>query len=121
MYKSVRRGDIFIANLEPVIGSEQGGVRPVLVIQNDIGNKYSPTTIVAAISTKIFSKNPLPTHYLITPDCGISNDSIVLLEQIKTIDKIRLKRKIGHISQKEMLMINRLIELSLGLNFVNSY
>ena len=91
----VRRGDIFYADLSPVVGSEQGGVRPVLVVQNDVGNKYSPTVIVAAITSRI-NKAKMPTHIEIKgEEYGLSKDSVVLLEQIRTIDKKRLKEKIG--------------------------
>ena len=95
---NVKRGDIFYADLSPVIGSEQGGIRPVLVIQNDVGNKYSPTIIVAAITSQI-NKAKLPTHIEISGKIhGLSKDSVILLEQIRTIDKRRLKDKIGHVN-----------------------
>lgn len=115
MEEQISRGNIFMANLNPVIGSEQGGIRPVLILQNDTGNKYSPTTIIAPISTKIYSKNHLPTHFLITPECGVGQDSVVLLEQIKTIDKSRLIRKMGNLSKNELLIIDRLMKVSLGM------
>ena len=93
----VKRGDIFYADLSPVIGSEQGGIRPVIIIQNDIGNKYSPTVIVSAITSQI-NKAKLPTHVEISSvEYGLNRDSVVLLEQIRTLDKKRLKEKIGHI------------------------
>lgn len=111
----INRGNIFMANLNPVIGSEQGGVRPVLILQNDTGNRYSPTTIVAPISTKVCSKSHLPTHFLITPESGVGKDSVVLLEQIKTIDKSRLIRKIGGLSENELSIIDRLMKVSLGM------
>ncbi|MGB4231650.1 MAG: type II toxin-antitoxin system PemK/MazF family toxin, partial [bacterium] len=94
---NVRRGDIYYADLSPVVGSEQGGVRPVIVIQNDIGNRYSPTTIVAAITSQI-DKAKLPTHIEISAnEFGLDKDSVILLEQIRTIDKRRLKTRIGHL------------------------
>lgn len=116
MQQHINRGNIFMANLNPVIGSEQGGVRPVLILQNDTGNKYSPTTIVASISTKVYSKSHLPTHFLITPECGVNQSSVVLLEQIKTIDKSRLIKKLGELTDNEMMIIDRLIKVSLGIN-----
>ena len=94
----VKRGDIFYADLSPVIGSEQGGIRPVIIIQNDIGNKYSPTVIVAAITSQI-NKAKLPTHVEISSEeYGLNRDSVVLLEQVRTLDKKRLKEKIGELS-----------------------
>ena len=94
----VKRGDIFYADLSPVIGSEQGGIRPVIIIQNDIGNKYSPTVIVSAITSQI-NKAKLPTHVEISSvEYGLNRDSVVLLEQIRTLDKKRLKEKIGHMT-----------------------
>ena len=93
----VKRGDIYYADLSPVVGSEQGGIRPVLVIQNDIGNKYSPTVIAAAITSQI-NKAKMPTHIeLAAKDYGLNKDSVILLEQIRTIDKRRLREKIGRI------------------------
>lgn len=114
----VKRGDIFYADLSPVIGSEQGGVRPVLVIQNDIGNKYSPTIIIAAITSQI-NKAKLPTHIEINaPDYGLPKDSVVLLEQIRTIDKRRLREKIGHFDQDMMVRVDDCIKISVGLSEV---
>ena len=112
----VKRGDIFYADLSPVIGSEQGGIRPVIIIQNDIGNKYSPTVIVSAITSQI-NKAKLPTHVEISSEeYGLNRDSVVLLEQIRTLDKKRLKEKIGHIEdQKIMNRINSAIGISFGL------
>ncbi len=111
----VKRGDIFYADLSPVIGSEQGGVRPVLVIQNDIGNKYSPTIIISAITSQI-NKAKLPTHIEISaPDYGLPKDSVVLLEQIRTIDKKRLREKIGKFSDEMMENVNQCLKISLGL------
>jgi mRNA interferase MazF len=111
----VKRGDIFYGDLSPVIGSEQGGVRPVLVIQNDIGNKYSPTVIVAAITSQI-NKAKLPTHVELAADnYGITKDSVILLEQIRTIDKKRLKEKIGHLSEELMKQVDTALQISFGL------
>lgn len=111
----VKRGDIYYADLSPVIGSEQGGVRPVLVVQNDIGNRYSPTVIAAAITSQI-NKAKLPTHIEIdAQDYGLSRDSVVLLEQVRTIDKKRLKEKIGHLDDGMMDRVNDALEISLGL------
>lgn len=112
---SVKRGDIYYADLSPVVGSEQGGLRPVLIIQNDIGNKYSPTVIAAAITSKL-GKTHLPTHIDIFADkAGLSRDSVVLLEQIRTLDKRRLKEKMGHLDDGVMQVINSAIEISFGL------
>ena len=114
----VKRGDIFYADLSPVIGSEQGGVRPVLVIQNDIGNKYSPTIIIAAITSQI-NKAKLPTHIEINaPDYGLPKDSVVLLEQIRTIDKKRLREKIGHFDEEMMSKVDDCLKISIGLGDV---
>ncbi|MBC8586921.1 type II toxin-antitoxin system PemK/MazF family toxin [Paratissierella segnis] len=111
----VKRGDIFYADLSPVIGSEQGGVRPVLVIQNDIGNKYSPTIIIAAITSQI-NKAKLPTHVEITaPEYGLPKDSVVLLEQIRTIDKKRLREKIGKFDEEMMKQVDEALKISIGL------
>lgn len=112
----VKRGDIFYADLSPVIGSEQGGVRPVLVIQNDVGNKYSPTIIIAAITSQI-NKARLPTHIEINaPDFGLPKDSVVLLEQIRTIDKKRLREKIGKFDGDMMKTVDEALKISLGLS-----
>lgn len=111
----IKRGDILYADLSPVIGSEQGGIRPVLVIQNDIGNKYSPTIIVAAITSQI-NKAKLPTHIEIkAEEYGITKDSVILLEQIRTIDKKRLKEKIGHLSEELMKKVDDGLQISVGL------
>ncbi len=111
----VRRGDIFYADLSPVIGSEQGGVRPVLVIQNDIGNKYSPTIIISAITSQI-NKAKLPTHVEIAgQEYGLPKDSVVLLEQIRTIDKKRLREKIGRFDDHKMRYIDDALRISIGL------
>ena len=112
----VRRGDIFYADLSPVIGSEQGGVRPVLILQNDVGNKYSPTVICAAITSQI-NKAKLPTHVEIeSVKSTLVKDSVILLEQIRTIDKKRLREKICRIEDSMMKKINRAIMVSLGLD-----
>ncbi|MDI9459660.1 type II toxin-antitoxin system PemK/MazF family toxin [Candidatus Darwinibacter acetoxidans] len=112
---NVLRGDIYYANLNPVIGSEQGGVRPVLILQNDIGNKYSPTTIVAAITSRI-KKAKLPTHVeLDSSNFALERDSVILLEQIRTIDKRRLKEKIAHLDEETMAQIDQALKISLGL------
>ncbi|HBS58514.1 MAG TPA: PemK family transcriptional regulator [Firmicutes bacterium] len=111
----VKRGDIFYANLSPVVGSEQGGHRPVLVLQNDVGNKYSPTVIVAAITSQI-SKAKLPTHVeLSAKQYSLEKDSVVLLEQLRTIDKRRLKEKITHLSEDIMTTVDEALRISLGL------
>lgn len=111
----IKRGDIYYADLSPVIGSEQGGIRPVLVVQNDIGNKYSPTIIAAAITSQI-NKAKLPTHIEISAqDYGLQKDSVILLEQIRTIDKKRLKEKIGHLDEELMDRVNEALSISFGL------
>ncbi len=112
----IKRGDMFYADLSPVIGSEQGGIRPVLIIQNDTGNKYSPTVIAAAITSQT-GKNKLPTHIDIgSEDNGLKADSVVLTEQIRTIDKSRLKEKIGHINDSSVMdQVNNAIGISFGL------
>jgi len=112
----IKRGDMFYADLSPVVGSEQGGIRPVLIIQNDTGNKYSPTVIAAAITSQT-GKNKLPTHIDIgSEDNGLKADSVVLTEQIRTIDKSRLKEKIGHINDTSVMdQVNNAIGISFGL------
>lgn len=111
----VRRGEIYYAELNPVIGSEQGGTRPVLIIQNDIGNQYSPTTVVAAITSRI-QKAKLPTHVEIDYKKGnVDKDSVILLEQIRTIDKTRLRKKVSLLDDETMGEVNRALEISLGL------
>lgn len=113
---NIKRGDIYYADLSPVIGSEQGGLRPVLIVQNDVGNKYSPTVIAAAITSRM-SKTKLPTHIDVPgDDAGLAKDSIILLEQIRTIDKKRLKEKMGHLDDATMVSVNNAIEVSFGLN-----
>ena len=111
----VKTGDIYYADLSPVVGSEQGGIRPVLVIQNDIGNKYSPTVIAAAITSQI-NKAKMPTHIeLAAKDYGLNKDSVILLEQIRTIDKRRLREKIGRIDDGLMASVNNALSISFGL------
>lgn len=111
----VKRGDIYYADLSPVVGSEQGGIRPVLIIQNDIGNKYSPTVIAAAITSQI-NKAKMPTHIeLGAKDYGLNKDSVILLEQIRTIDKKRLREKIGHLDEAHMEKVNDALLISFGL------
>ena len=112
----IRRGDIYYADLRPVVGSEQGGVRPVLIIQNDVGNKHSPTVICAAISSKM-NKAKLPTHVeLNTRRCDMVKDSVILLEQLRTIDKQRLRERICHIDDELLERVNRALMVSLELN-----
>lgn len=111
----IKRGDIYYADLSPVVGSEQGGVRPILIVQNDIGNKYSPTIIAAAITSKL-NKAKLPTHIeLSAKEYGLEKDSVVLLEQIRTIDKQRLQQKIASLSEIKMMEVNRAMMISLGV------
>ena len=112
----IKRGDILYAELSPVLGSEQGGMRPVLVIQNDIGNKYSPTVIIAPITSQM-NKAKLPTHLDVSAgEFGLLKDSVVLLEQIRTIDKSRLREKVGHIPIGKMVFVDKCIEASLALS-----
>lgn len=112
---NVTRGDVYYADLNPVVGSEQGGIRPVLIIQNDIGNKYSPTVIVAAITSKI-EKAKLPTHIEISAkNTNLEKDSVILLEQIRTIDKKRLQKHITHLDDNIINKVNEAIEISLGV------
>lgn len=108
-----KRGEIYYADLSPVIGSEQGGLRPILIVQNDIGNKYSPTVIVAAITSQM-EKAKLPTHIEVGTEYGLAKNSVVLLEQIRTIDKRRLQEKIGEVDQFKMNQINQAMYISLG-------
>ncbi len=109
----IRRGDIFYADLSPVVGSEQGGVRPILIVQNDIGNKYSPTVIAAAITSRL-NKTKLPTHIELSTEFGLPKNSVVLLEQLRTLDKQRLKAKIGTLPESIMDMVNNALMVSLG-------
>lgn len=111
----VKRGDIYYADLSPVVGSEQGGIRPVLIVQNDVGNKYSPTVIAAAITSRI-NKAKMPTHIeLEAKEYGLNKDSVVLLEQIRTIDKKRLRERIGRLDAVHMKEVNSAISVSFGL------
>lgn len=113
---TVKRGDIYYADLSPVVGSEQGGVRPVLIVQNDLGNKFSPTVIAAAITSQK-EKSRLPTHIeLRSENCGLAKDSVVLLEQIRTIDKRRLKEKMGRLDETSMANVDRALSISFGLS-----
>ena len=113
----IRRGDIFYADLRPVVGSEQGGVRPVLIIQNDVGNRHSPTVICAAITSQM-NKAKLPTHVeLDSQKYALVKDSVVLLEQLRTIDKRRLKDKVCHLDQAMLDKVNHALEISLELTF----
>ena len=115
----VKRGEIYYADLSPVIGSEQGGVRPVLIVQNDVGNKFSPTVIAAAITSQRFKTN-LPTHIRVDADnCGLAKDSIVLLEQVRTIDKKRLREKMGILGKQDMNKIDKALSVSFGLSGTN--
>ena len=112
----VKRGDIYYADHSPVVGSEQGGIRPVLIIQNDVGNRYSPTVICAAITSRM-NKAKLPTHIEIdSRRCQIMKDSVILLEQIRTIDKQRLKDMIGHLDKERMRSVDEAIRVSLALH-----
>ena len=112
----IKRGDIYYADLSPVVGSEQGGLRPVLIIQNDIGNRYSPTVIAAAITSRM-GKTKLPTHIDVYADrVGLARDSVILLEQIRTLDKRRLKEKMGHLDERVMKEVNSAIAVSFGLD-----
>lgn len=112
---TVKRGDIYYADLSPVVGSEQGGVRPVLIVQNDVGNKYSPTVIAAAITSQRDKAN-LPTHIEVSAElCGLTKESIVLLEQVRTIDKRRLKEKMGRLDPDSMNRVNHALQVSFGL------
>lgn len=115
----VRRGELYYADLSPVVGSEQGGIRPVLVVQNDTGNKYSPTVIAAAVTSRI-NKARLPTHIELPQAFGLAKDSVILLEQIRTIDKKRLMSRIGELPPATMSRVNRAILISLGFDG-NSY
>ncbi|MDR1564954.1 MAG: type II toxin-antitoxin system PemK/MazF family toxin [Oscillospiraceae bacterium] len=114
----IKRGDIYYADLSPVVGSEQGGIRPVLIVQNDIGNKFSPTVIAAAITSQK-DKSRLPTHiYLHSQECGLAKDSVVLLEQIRTLDKRRLKEHMGSLDTMSMTKIDQALSISFGLDAV---
>ena len=115
MNLQIRRGDIYYADLSPVVGSEQGGLRPVLIIQNDVGNKYSPTVIAAAITSRM-SKTRLPTHIdIYASRAGLARDSVILLEQIRTLDKRRLRERMGHLDDEMMDRVNSAIAVSFGI------
>lgn len=120
MESTVRRGDIFYADLSPVVGSEQGGTRPVLIVQNDTGNKYSPTVIAAAITSQT-GKARLPTHINIAGgSVGLSKDSVILLEQVRTIDKRRLREHMGKLDDQHMLMVDEALAVSFGLQDIRN-
>lgn len=115
MYSQVKRGELYYADLDPTFGSEQGGKRPVLIVQNDVGNYYSPTTIIAALTTNIQHKHALPTHQLVRARDGLRFDSIILLEQVRVIDKMRLMTCIGVLDEYEMQAVNQKLLVSLGI------
>ena len=110
---TVYRGELYYADLSPVVGSEQGGLRPVVIVQNDVGNKHAPTTIVAPITSRL-SKKPLPTHIEFC-GCGLAKDSVMLMEQIRTIDKSRLKQKMGSLPHEKIEAVDMALKVSLGL------
>ena len=115
-FVTVKRGDIFYADLSPVIGSEQGGVRPVLIVQNDVGNRYSPTVICAAVTSRM-NKAKMPTHIEVdSVRYSLAKDSVILLEQVRTIDKRRLREKIGHLDDEMMNRVDNALLISLGLH-----
>lgn len=117
----VQRGDIYYADLSPVVGSEQGGVRPVLIVQNDVGNRFSPTVIAAAITSQT-DKAQLPTHiHVHSGENGLSRDSVVLLEQIRTLDKKRLREHMGRLDERAMSQVDRALEISFGLPVDRSF
>lgn len=118
MRKAIRRGDLFYADLNPVVGSEQGGIRPVLVIQNDVGNHFSPTVVAAAITSRK-AKNSLPTHILLENVPGLAPTSLLLLEQLRTIDRKRLRGYIGRISKEKMLEVDTALAISMGIGYPN--
>ena len=118
MRKDIRRGDLFYADLNPVVGSEQGGIRPVLVIQNDVGNHFSPTVVAAAITSRK-AKNSLPTHILLENVPGLAPTSLLLLEQLRTIDRKRLRGYIGRISKEKMLEVDAALAISIGIGYPN--
>lgn len=118
MRKAIRRGDLFYADLNPVVGSEQGGIRPVLVIQNDVGNHFSPTVVASAITSRK-AKNSLPTHILLENVPGLAPTSLLLLEQLRTIDRKRLRGYIGRISKEKMLEVDAALAISIGIGYPN--
>ncbi len=121
--ENIRRGDIYYADLSPVVGSEQGGIRPVLIVQNNMGNRYSPTVIAAAITSRT-GKNKLPTHIEVSAglteasrgSCGLAKNSVILLEQIRTLDKRRLKERMGKLDEQTMQQVDSAIGISFGLS-----
>lgn len=115
MYSQVKRGELYYADLDPAFGSEQGGTRPVLIVQNDVGNYYSSTTIIAALTTNIQHKHVLPTHQLVRARQGLRYDSIILLEQVRVIDKMRLLSCIGKLNPLEMQAVDQKLLISLGI------
>ena len=117
---TVKRGDIYYADLSPVVGSEQGGIRPVLIVQNDVGNQFSPTVIAAAITSRRYKTN-LPTHIRVNArGSGLAKDSIILLEQVRTLDKKRLKEKMGNLDSTDMTRVDRALSVSLGIGAADS-
>ena len=118
MKKEIKRGEIYYVNLEPVVGSEQGGTRPVLIIQNNAGNKYSSTTIIAAAITSKSAKSPLTTHIDLKNFAGLAKDSLLLLEQMRTIDKNRIRGYIGYLDESTMEKVNKALCVSLGLRYI---
>ena len=118
MRKAIRRGDLFYADLNPVVGSEQGGIRPVLVVQSDVGNHFSPTVVAAAITSRK-AKNSLPTHILLENVPGLAPTSLLLLEQLRTIDRKRLRGYIGRISKEKMLEVDAALAISIGIGYPN--
>ena len=113
--KAIRRGALFYADLDPVVGSEQGGTRPILILQNDVGNYFSPTVVAAAITSRQ-DKNRLPTHISVRADrCGLAKDSIILTEQIRTLDKRRLRERAGRIPEDDMRRVDEALGVSMGL------
>lgn len=120
MDKEIKRGDMFFCNLAPVIGSEQGGIRPVLILQNNVGNAFSPTTIIAAAITSKTDKPPLPTHVSLSNVSGLEKDSLLLLEQVRTIDRSRLRGYIGCLDDLMMETVNKALCISLGLRYIET-
>lgn len=116
MIENIKRGEIYLANLNPTVGSEQSGIRPVLVIQNDIGNVYSSTTIIASLTSDITHRPEFPTHFFIKSRDNLKYDSLVLLEQVRTIDKCRLIKKIASLNYNEMNKINNYLSISIGIH-----
>ncbi len=118
MKKEIKRGEMYYADLSPVIGSEQGGTRPILIIQNNVGNKHSSTTIIAAAITSKTDKSNLPTHLKLNNVKGLNKDSLLLLEQVRTIDRSRIKSYIGTLDENTMEKVNKALCISLGLRYV---